>query len=164
MPMEESGNRIDRAQRYVLGLMDDEERERAEHDLEVDPDFRDAMVEIAQRMHLFDRMAAPDKAPQDAWKVVEDRLASMPQMRPAPPPVEAAPPDPQAPFGRRRSDALRDTIAPAAVPAGTRMAPHSVPNRRALAIALGLIVAFVLGYVAGRASLDMPASVQKFLP
>ena len=162
--MEESGNRIDRAQRYVLGLMDDEERERAEHDLEVDPDFRDAMVEIAQRMHVFDRVPAPDKVPQDAWKLVEDRLASMPQMRPAPPLADPAPPEPQAPFGRRRSDGLRDAYSPPAATAVKRLAPHSVPDRRALAIAIGLIAAFVLGYVTGRASLEMPASVQKFLP
>ena len=33
------GDRMDRAGRYVLGLMDDDERERAERDLEIDPAF-----------------------------------------------------------------------------------------------------------------------------
>ena len=56
------GDRMDRAGRYVLGLMDDAERERAERDLEIDPAFRDAMVEIAERMHVFDHMPAPPDA------------------------------------------------------------------------------------------------------
>ena len=57
------GDRMERAGNYVLGLMDDSERERAERDLEIDPSFRDAVVEIAERMHVFDRTAAPDKTP-----------------------------------------------------------------------------------------------------
>ena len=61
------------------------ERERAERDLEIDPSFRDAVVEIAERMHVFDHMAAPEKAPQDGWMAIQERLSAMPQMRPAPP-------------------------------------------------------------------------------
>ena len=67
--MGETGDRMDRAGRYVLGLMDDEERERAERDLEIDSAFRDAMVEIAERMHLFDRFPAADETPQDHWRL-----------------------------------------------------------------------------------------------
>ncbi len=55
--MGDGGDRMDRAGRYVLGLMDDDERERAERDLEIDPAFRDAMMVIAERMHVFDRRA-----------------------------------------------------------------------------------------------------------
>ena len=76
-------DRMKKAANYVLGLMDDDERERAERDLEIDPSFRDAVVEIAQRMHVFDRTAAPDKAAGDGWKRLKDYIAGMPQMRAA---------------------------------------------------------------------------------
>ena len=81
--MGDTGDRMDRAGRYVLGLMDDDERERAERDLEIDPAFRDAMVAVAERMHVFDRTPAPDDAPQDGWRLIQERIATMPQMRPA---------------------------------------------------------------------------------
>ena len=37
-------DRMSRAGSYVLGLMDEADRERAERDLEIDPAFRDAVV------------------------------------------------------------------------------------------------------------------------
>ncbi len=88
-------DRMKRAGNYVLGLMDDAERERAERDLEIDPSFRDAVVEIAERMHMFDRIPAPDKTPEDGWKRLKDYIAGMPQMR------AAAPPEPAASRNRR---------------------------------------------------------------
>ena len=109
-------DRMKRAANYVLGLMDDDERERAERELEIDPSFRDAVVEIAERMHVFDRIAAPDKAPEDGWKRLKDYIAGMPQMRAAAPPESPVAPEPPVTFGRRRSDARRETIAPAAAP------------------------------------------------
>ena len=45
-------DRIARAGDYVLGLMNDAERERAERDLEIDPAFRDAVLQLAERMHM----------------------------------------------------------------------------------------------------------------
>ena len=147
--MGETGDRMDRAGRYVLGLMNDDERERAERDLEIDPAFRDAMVEIAARMHVFDRTPAPDKAPQDGWRLIKERIATMPQMRPAPA-LEKTQPEPPATFGRRKSDKRRDTIVPEkpTQTAGTGL--YSVPDRRAFVLAFWLIVAFVLGYMAGK--------------
>ncbi len=53
--MGDTGARMDRAGRYVLGLMDDEERERAERDLEIDPAFRDAMVGSPSACMCLDR-------------------------------------------------------------------------------------------------------------
>jgi hypothetical protein len=147
------GDRMDRAGRYVLGLMDDDERERAERDLEIDPAFRDAMVEIAERMHVFDHMPAPDKAPEDGWRLIKEKITAMPQMRPAPaiePTPEPTQSGQQVAFGRRRSDKQRGTIVPEmpAKPMGTGL--HSVPSHRALVLALFLIAAFALGYVAGK--------------
>ncbi|MEP9386504.1 hypothetical protein [Mesorhizobium sp. KR9-304] len=172
--MGELGDRMDRAGRYVLGLMDDEERERAERDLEIDPAFRDAMVEIAERMHVFDRMPAPDqpagqppgqppgKPPQDDWRLIKERLEAMPQMRPAAPepmPSGPAPSGPQVTFGRRRSDRLHGAIVPEMPPGTIGRGLHSVPSRRALLLALCLIAAFVLGYVAGVTSVEAPPAI-----
>ena len=158
-------DRMKRAGNYVLGLMDDTERERAERDLEIDPSFRDAVVEIAERMHVFDRTPAadqptgqptgqsPGKAPLDDWWLIKERLEAMPQIRPAalestePEPTQ---PGPQVTLGRRRSDRLRGTIVPEMPPATIGVGLHSVPSRRALVLAICLIAAFALGYVAGR--------------
>ncbi len=172
--MTDAGDRMDRAGRYVLGLMDDDERERAERDLEIDPAFRDAMMVIAERMHVFDRMPAPDKAPQDQWRLIKDRIDAMPQMRPADDPrsvppgktgtvrAQLGPPDPgrqegEAPekpvtFGRRKSDVLRAPPTLTAQQTATRVALHSVPGRRALVLAISLVAMFALGYLAGVSS------------
>jgi hypothetical protein len=168
--MGETGDRMDRAGRYVLGLMGDEERERAERDLEIDPAFRDAMVEIAERMHVFDRLPAPDqftdKAPQDGWRLIKERIDAMPQMRPAPEPTPLEPTPAEltqtgAPviFGRRRSDRMRGTIMPETPPKTIGTGLHSAPSRQALVLALCLIAAFALGYVAGVTSVETPPAV-----
>lgn len=156
--MVEPGDRMDRAGRYVLGLMDDEERERAERDLEIDAAFREAMVTVAERMHVF--KPAPDKFPGDDWRLIKERIDAMPQMRAAPA-VEPTTADPEpvalkATFGRRRSDRLRETIVPQAPPNTIGTGLQSVPGRRALVIAFGLIAAFALGYAAGVTSAPRP--------
>jgi anti-sigma-K factor RskA len=161
--MSETGDRRDRAARYVLGLMDNEERERAERDLEVDAAFREAMVEIAERMHMFDRTAAPGDVPRDGWWLIKENISAMPQMRPAPKiepkPSEPMQPESQATFGRRRSDRRRPTIT-AETPArsvGTGL--NSVSGVRSLALAMALVAAFALGYMAGVTSTASPPAV-----
>ncbi len=153
----ETGDRMDRAGRYVLGLMDDDERERAERDLEIDPAFRDAVVEIAERMHVFDRMPAPDKAPADGWRLIKEKIAAMPQMRAAR--VPEPEPEPRVTFGRRRSDRMRSPIVPETSVKKVGTGLHSVPGRRAFMLALCLIAAFALGYVAGTTSVPQPPAV-----
>ena len=73
-----SEERMARAQDYVFGLMDESERRRAERDLEIDPDFRDCVLSLAERL----RMANRDKAAlsEDAWADVSRLLAGLPQM------------------------------------------------------------------------------------
>src|SRR4029078_10350047 len=73
-------DRIGRAGDYVLGLMSDTDRERAERDLEIDPAFRDAVLQLAERMHMFDRVKEPP-LPANHWALVTQRLAEWPQMR-----------------------------------------------------------------------------------
>jgi hypothetical protein len=147
-----TGDRIDRAERYVLGLMDDDERERAEHDLETDQAFREAMVEMAERMHVFDRKPggkAVGGVHGDEWRLIKERLEGMPQMRPAETERPAATAEPQVTFGRRRSDSLRHAMAPdlPARTVGTGL--HATSGKRAPVLALWLIAAFALGYATG---------------
>ena len=156
--MPDTGDRMTRAGNYVLGLMDDEERERAERDLEVDASFRDAVVEVAERMHVFDHAAAPDEAQNDAWKKIKEGIDGLPQMRPSDTaaildPVASA--DTSVSFGRRRSDAYPDKPLATAAPNLTRVGVHSVPGRRAVLMAACLIAAFALGYFTGVSSVSM---------
>ncbi len=74
-------DQMTRAGNYVLGLMDRRERERAEHDLEIDSGFRDAVFRVAERMHMFDAAGATKAAGKDDWSAVAARIAEMPQMR-----------------------------------------------------------------------------------
>ena len=79
--MTDDTNRMTRAGNYVLGLMDDHDRERAERDLEIDPAFRDAVVVLADRMHVFDKVPAAEQAAEGDWKRLTQHIADMPQMR-----------------------------------------------------------------------------------
>jgi len=159
--MADTGDRMDRAGRYVLGLMDDDERERAERDLEIDPAFRDAMVEVAERMHVFDRAPTSGHEPQDQWRLVKDRIDAMPQMqrtedvwRAAAGGAETSQPPLEKPvtFGRRKSDTLKARIDPSSARGVDRIGPHSMPGRRAVVLALCLAAAFGLGYATGVSS------------
>jgi hypothetical protein len=113
--------------------MDEAERERAERDLELDPAFRDAVIRLADEMRLFDRAEAPGTE-EERWKLVAARIAELPQMRTA---------AGDGPVARR------PTIDPLTRrPIG--MGLHALPGRRALFVALGLVAAFALGYLAGK--------------
>lgn len=127
------GERGKRAGDFILGRMNEAERERAERDLEFDPAFRDAVIRLADEMRLFQRPEAPGDE-GGRWKLVAARIAELPQMQPA---ASDGPP------------ARRPTIDPLnRRPFG--MGLHALPNRRAIFVALGLIVAFALGYVVGK--------------
>lgn len=114
-----------RAGNYVLGLMDDTERIRAERDLEIDPDFRAAVLRVAERMRLLD--LKPDAASADAWRAIAARIAELPQMRGSPPPAVNA----------------VDGASPVAI------GLHAVPGSRGRLIAIWLIAACAVGYAAG---------------
>lgn len=161
--MPDTGDRMTRAGNYVLGLMDDEERERAERDLEIDAAFRDAVVEVAERMHVFDHPAAPDKAQNDAWKKIKEGIDGMPQMRQA---DTVAILDPAAPvsFGRRRSDAYLEKPVAAAAPKVTQAGLYFIPGRRVVLMALCLIAAFASGYFAGISSVSVELQAEMVKP
>ncbi|MEI5681720.1 MULTISPECIES: hypothetical protein [unclassified Mesorhizobium] len=127
-------DRMTRAGNYVLGLMDDDERERAERDLERDGDFRDAVVEVAERMHLFDIRKPPQTLSQTMWEAISERIAELPQMH-----------------ATSSGDGKADTpTRPIIQPEGTKAiwrGPHSVGGSRGLLMAAALIAAFALGYL-----------------
>ncbi|RWC33119.1 hypothetical protein [Mesorhizobium sp.] len=129
--MASESDRIARAGDYVLGLMNDAERERAERDLEIDPAFRDAVVRLAERMHIFDRAELADG--EERWKQITQRIGELPQMR---------------------TSGLGDAGSPTVI-RGLSQRPHGIGlhtlgGRRGFVVAAGLMVAFALGYLAGK--------------
>ncbi|WP_027056667.1 hypothetical protein [Mesorhizobium erdmanii] len=131
--MASESDRIARAGDYVLGLMNDAERERAERDLEIDPAFHDAVVRLAERMHVFDRVEKP-ALPANHWALVTQRLAELPQMRSVGLGNEAGP----RPVIRSLSRS----------PYGVGV--HSLGGRRGFVVAIVLIAVFALGYLVGK--------------
>lgn len=118
-----------RAGDYVFGRMDDAERERAERDLERDASFREAVIELAERVQLSKTQADPR-----AWDAVSAALSALPQMQP-----RKGEPKPPAP------------AKAATTPAAPVMLDRT-GRRDALHISLilaGLVAAFALGYLVG---------------
>ncbi len=130
MPRDDS--RIARAGDYILGLMNDSERERAERDLEVDAAFRDTVMQMAERMRVFEQPGAAEASHDERWRRIAGRIAALPQMR-------------ETELGTAVNPEIR---ALPARPVGMGLA--ALPHRRALVTALGLIVAFALGYLTGK--------------
>ncbi|MBN9242312.1 MAG: hypothetical protein J0I98_05920 [Mesorhizobium sp.] len=127
------GEQRRRAGDYILGRMSETERERAERDLEIDAAFRDAVIALAEDMRVFGQMETPASPSPERWQAITARIAELPQMRQADLPGI----DPEKPL----IGSVRRTVG---------MGLHALPNRRAIAVALGLIAAFALGYLAGR--------------
>ncbi|CAN7340691.1 hypothetical protein [Mesorhizobium sp. LjRoot246] len=129
--MASESDRIARAGDYVLGLMNDAERERAERDLAIDPAFRDAVVRLAERMHIFDR--AEPAAGEERWKQIAQRIGDLPQMR-------------TSGFGDAGSPTAIRSLSQR--PHGIGL--HTLGGRRGFVVAAGLMVAFALGYLVGK--------------
>ena len=131
--MASESDRIARAGDYVLGLMNDMERERAERDLEIDPAFRDAVVQLAERMHMFDR--TEPAGGEERWTEITQRIAELPQMRSS---------------GLAGNDGKSPTVIRSLTQRPHGVGLHTLGGRRGFAVAVGLIMAFVLGYLAGK--------------
>ena len=131
MPRDDS--RIARAGDYILGLMNDAERERAERDLEVDAAFRETVMQMAERLRVFEHPGPADAGVEERWHAIARRISELPQMREAG--VGAA-------VARPRGGALPGH------PGG--MGINALPHRRAVIAALCLVAAFALGYLAAK--------------
>ncbi|TPM25571.1 hypothetical protein [Mesorhizobium sp. B2-3-4] len=129
--MASESERVARAGDYVLGLMNDRDRERAERDLEIDPAFRDTVMRLAERMHAFDRTGRPS-GDDASWRLISQRIAELPQMRPVA--MDGPKPTPVISKLQRR-------------PYGVGV--YGLGGGRGAVIAIALIVVFGLGYSAG---------------
>lgn len=127
------GDRIARASDYVLGLMNERDRERAERDLEIDPAFRNAVMQLAERMHLFDRAGNDAEPTSRPWHDIAAHIAALPQM---------------PPLGQDRTAGGKPVIDGPRPSIGIGL--QALPVRLAVSVAAGLIIAFALGYLAGR--------------
>lgn len=119
-----------RGRAYVLGLMNDRDRERAERDLEIDPAFRDTVIRLAERMHVFDRTGRPS-GDGDRWRLISQRIAELPQMRVV---------------GQGEAKPVISRLE--RKPCGVGV--HSLGGRRGAVIAIALIMVFALGYLVGQ--------------
>ncbi|WP_217572535.1 hypothetical protein [Mesorhizobium sp. GbtcB19] len=133
--MSSESDRVARAGDYVFGLMNDRERARAERDLEVDPAFRDTVLRLAERLRVLDPAASEGR--DDRWELVTQRLAALPQMhnRLAALTVAESEPPPVVIHRLQRK------------PYGIGL--HALGGRLGFVIALALVAAFALGYLAG---------------
>lgn len=131
--MASESDRIARAGDYVLGLMNDADRERAERDLEIDPAFRNAVVQLAERMHVFDR--AEPAGGEQRWTEITQRIADLPQMRSS---------------GLAGHDAKSPTVIRSLSQRPHGIGLHALGGRRGFVVAVGVIAAFALGYLAGK--------------
>lgn len=132
--MVDESDRMTRASKYVLGLMDDDERARAERDLELDTDFRDAMMQVAGRMHLFD-LDRPHKGEAAALRTsINAHLAALPHIQVAEP---------------AEGRSLRPVPVQAAAPGADGRWRRLGPGWRGSIVALSLLAACGIGYAAG---------------
>lgn len=114
-----------RAARYVSGTMEAHERERAERDLVLDPEFRDAVLRRSEDLRRNEKRAA-DPDGERRWQELAARLGQ-------PRPLDGRTSAPPAPVS-----------APAPPVAGSRL----------LALLLAVVAAaFLVGFFAGRISM-----------
>lgn len=135
--MSSESDRVARAGDYVFGLMNDRERARAERDLEIDPAFRDTVLKLAERLRALDPDGSSKEGQDARWKLVSQRLAELPQMH-----------------NRLAGLAVAESGPPPVVVHRLQRRPygvglHALGGRLGFVIALALVAAFALGYLAG---------------
>jgi hypothetical protein len=135
--MSSESDRVARAGDYVFGLMNDRERARAERDLEIDAAFRDTVLRLAERLRALDPAAPAPEGHGNRWELVTQRLAALPQMQTRLAGIAAPDADPPPVMIHR----------PGRKPYGVGL--HSLGGRLGFVIALALLAAFALGYIAG---------------
>lgn len=135
------GDRRGRAEDYVLGLMDETERARAERDMALDPEFRDCVLELAHKLQRLHDMKRPTRSADEAWNEIAERIAALPQMAGL---AAGRAPGPQAKRAAPRP------------PAKPRLSPRRPVGRgahetggRGLVVAFGIAAIFAIGYLVG---------------
>lgn len=136
-------DRMGRAEDYVLGLMSETERMRAERDMVVDPEFRDCVLELAQKLQRLHDMKRPEQSADEAWNEIAARIGELPQMaRMNAERMQAR----QAAQTRHTTAQARPRIA-ARRPVGRGLGETG--GRRGLVVAFGIVAVFVIGYLVG---------------
>jgi anti-sigma-K factor RskA len=131
-----TGDRMGRAEDYVLGLMDETERARADRDMSLDPEFRDCVLELAHKLQRLHDMKRPARSADEAWNEIATRIAALPQMAGL--------------AARKQRKAPR-------TPAKPRLSPrppvgrglHETGGSRGLVVAFGIAAVFAIGYLVG---------------
>jgi anti-sigma-K factor RskA len=130
----ENGNDL-RAGDYVFGRMNEEERRRAERDLETDADFRARVARIAASLGE-QRRSGGRRAGDEAWREVAVRLATLPHLRRV---------------LLRNEERRHSPIAPQPRPARRRNDESRRRRGRLLAmLAIAVLAGFLLGLLAAR--------------
>lgn len=137
-----SQERTMRAGDYVLGLMDEADRARAERDLTIDPEFREAVWSFAQRLEALDRSAPPEEAGDDLRARVAAEVAGTTQ--------------------QTRLELVQSDMEAAGIPVAAsdrhgalglkRPMSGFFRGARGTALAATMLAACALGYVIGQAS------------
>lgn len=123
-------DRMGRAEDYVFGLMDAKARERAERDMETDAEFRNCVMEVAERLRRLHASREAARLPETTWREIGARIAAMPQMASVSP------------------GALR--TVPGTGSSGVKQPfAHQFGGWRGAAVAACLIAALGAGYLAG---------------
>lgn len=114
---------------YLLGLMDDAERERFEQEIALDRELRAAVDRFAGKLSSLDETARPVSVPAGMWDKIDAEISATPQ----------------------------DKIAQTRLPAPT--APEPSWRLRPVALAAALVAGVALGYAAGFLTIRQPQPV-----
>ena len=134
-----TGDRMGRAEDYVLGLMTETERVRAERDMALDPEFRDCVLELARKLQRLHDTRRPEKSADEAWNEIAERIAELPQMAG----VARAP---QQEGGRQQARPAKPRVVRRR-PVGHGL--HETGGGRGLVLVLGIAAVFAIGYLVG---------------
>lgn len=139
-------DRMARAEDYVFGLMSEEERVRAERDMEVDGEFRECVMRLGEQLRRLRAPNTPVEISDDAWRDITRRIAAMPQMTGAATSARMAGAGLQLP-GASRSGFLKVK----------RPFAQQFGGWKGTVMALALAAALGVGYYVGRASAPLPS-------
>ena len=143
-------DRMARAEDYVFGLMDEQERHRAERDMEIDPEFRECVMVLAEQLRrLRQEKRGSVSFPNRAWNEISQRIAALPQMAGA------------GSAERLAGLALSNAGDPSrkGMLKLRRPLAHHFAGFKATIVSLGLIAALGMGYVVGEQSSRLPSPV-----
>lgn len=147
-----SRDRMTRAEDYVFGLMNEQERARAERDMQVDPEFREYVTVLAERLRRLHRTREGSPVADTDWNEITTRLSQMPQMGGGDVGTR------MAGFGLPAPDGEAKGLLRIRRPGAQQLA-----GWRGTVVALALAAAMVAGYIAGQATAPVPDPVAAVL-